>query len=340
MTFKLKCAGVIVSAAFVLLLFVFLTGTGTGQVGRPTNTSSNQNTRGGDDDASKKNNTNTNKPNLQELLAGSRANQEKLLNEKGPQVSKSFSSNRFSVGAFVQAGWAMVVEYKLEEGAEGKLEVSTFSDRGLHDHTFKLAGVDIGNGVKRDVLHVPADFKEREPGLILISASKKDDQGKKQRANIKVYSLGVGVADDFPGLFNAAVRQPQQRPHFIPAKYNSLRPNASDITITPELLDTAQGQLIKYIFIPPSDFGAWSANFGVVVNNSDGESEVRRVTEQYFNTPLNRGNESGGTWNGKNSKGKVKKGQYQIAITAWWSSASPGNGASCVLNSDSTFIVQ
>jgi hypothetical protein len=119
-----------------------------------------------------------------------------------------------------------------------------------------------------------------------------------------------------------------------------LKPNASDITITPELLNTAQGQLIKYVFIAPSDFGRWTANFGVVVNNSDGESEVRRVTEQPFDTPLNRGNEASGTWNGKNSKGRVKKGQYQIAITAWWSSVSPGNGASCVLNSDSTFTVQ
>ena len=339
MRFKPKFAGVIVSAAFVLLPFVLLTRTGTGQIDRTNNTSSNQNTRGGDNNAANKN-TNSNKPNLQELLAGSRAEQEKLLNEKGPQVSKSFSSSRFSVGAFVQAGWAMVVEYKLEEGAEGKLQVSTFSDRGLHDHTFKLAGVDIGNGVKRDVLHVPDDFKEREPGYILITASKKDDQGKKQRANIMVYSLGVGVADDFPGLFNAAARPPRQHSPFILARFNFFRPNTSDITITPELLDTAQGQMIQYKFIPPSDFGAWSANFGVVVNNSDGESEVRRVTEQYFNTPLNRGNESSGTWNGKNSKGKVKKGQYQIAITAWWSSASVGNGSSCVLNSDSTFTVQ
>ena len=305
MRFKLKFAGVIVSAAFVLLPFLLLTGTGTGQIGRSSNTQSNQNTRGGDN-TNQNTNTNTNRPNLQELLAGSRAEQERLLNEKGPQVSKSFSSSRFSVGAFVQAGWAIVVEYKLEEGAEGKLQVSTFSDRGLHDHTFKLAGVDIGNGVKRDVLHIPADFKEREPGAILISATKKDDQGKKQRANIRVYSLGVGVADDFPGLFNAAVRRPQEHAQFILAKY-SLKPNASDITITPELLNTAQGQLIKYVFIAPSDFGRWTANFGVVVNNSDGESEVRRVTEQPFDTPLNRGNEASGTWNGKQSISTVSR---------------------------------
>lgn len=336
MTVKHKFAGLILSAAFLPLLIVFLTMTGTGQRGQSTNTSSNQNKQR---DNNNQSNTN-NQPGLQELLAGSRAEQEKLLNEKGPQVSKSFSSSRLSIGAFVQAGWAMVVEYKLEEGAEGKLEVATLSDRGLHRGRFKLAGTDIGNGVKRDVLHVPRDFREREPGMLFIGATKKDEQGKEKRANIKVYSLGVGVADDFPGLFNADARHPQQGPHFILAKYNPLTRNASDITITPELLDTTQGQLIRYRFIPPSDFGAWAANFGVVVNNPDGESQVRRVTEQYFNSPLNRGNESSGTWNGKNSKGKVKRGQYQIAITAWWSSASPGGGSSCVLSSDNTFTVQ
>lgn len=276
---------------------------------------------------------------LQNLLAGSRVEQERQLNERGPQVTATIRAGSFGMAAFVQAGWAIVAEYRLEDGAEANLEIVTLNERGLHIRRLKLEGVDIGSGVLRAVVTIPAEFGEKQPGSLNIIATKKDEKGRKQPAKFFLYSLGCGVSADFPGLFSAGRKHKDGTRGFTLASFRSTKPIPSDINITPELLDTAHGQQIEYRFVAPGDFGQWAAYFGVITNTEDG-TEVKRVTERMFPVALARGSEAVGEWNGKNSKGKVKKGQYTIAVTAWWSAASAGAGASCVLRTDHTFTVQ
>lgn len=279
---------------------------------------------------------------VENLLANSRVEAEKQLNEKGPQVSASVTSGLFSMGVFIQAGWKTVVEYRVEENAVAQIEIWRLDDKGFRRRMFDLDGVDSGNGVRRAVVTIPSEFGERQPGNMALTAYKKDERGKKQRARFDLCSIGVGVPEDFPGLYSAKNKSTDRNLKFINAAFQPIGPsliNTSDISITPGLLDTALGQSIEYRFVSPGDFGQWTAYFNVV-NNKNGETEIRRVTQKQFNAAISRGSEISGDWNGKNSKGKVKKGQYKIFVTAWVSATSPGLGGSCVLKSDNGFTVQ
>jgi hypothetical protein len=296
------------------------------------------------------------------ILRKVREAQEKELNEHGPQPPSSSSTGGFSMLAFIRAGWPLVVEYEIEEGATADLEMLTFNDRGFHYFKHRLEGDDLGAGStitgsdpqntvtlrrRKDTVAVPAEFGDLQPGTIGISAKMNTPHGSR-KARFKLRGLGVGV-HNLHALEKPRDRDEVESQSFnfrktrfemnFPTQGESLR----DLDVTPEMIDTKQGQMAAYRFVPAETFGQWAADFSTVTYKMEDGIEVtktKRIRTKEFRSEISGGSEARGDWDGKNSRGKFSKGPHLLAVRAWWSAASAGAGASCFRNADKLITVQ
>jgi hypothetical protein len=295
------------------------------------------------------------------LLRKVREAQEKELNEHGPQPPSSSSTGGFSMLAFIRAGWPLVVEYEIEEGATADLEIVTLNDRGFHHFKHRLEGIDIGTGatissdphnivtlrIRKDTVAVPAEFGDLQPGTIGISARMQTPHGSR-KARFKLHGLGVGVHTLH------ALERPRDRDEAEPPAFSFLNSNFEmnfpaqasvlrDLDVTPEMINTKQGQRAAYRFVPAETFGQWAADFSTVTYKMEDGMEVtktKRIQTKEFRSEISGGSEARGDWDGKNARGKFSKGPHLLAVRAWWSAASAGAGASCFRNADKLITVQ
>jgi len=277
-----------------------------------------------------------------------REDQEATLNEHGPQPGTTSQTGSFSMLSFIRAGWPLVVEYELEEGAVADLEIVTLNDRGFHRFKHRLEGANIGEGARRDIITVPGEFGELQPGTIGISARMKTPNGSR-KADFKLHGVGVGVhtLHSAEGPRRNPREAQSQSFSFINSKFEMTFPQESvlqDLVVTPQVIDTSQGQRASYTFRPAQTFGQWAADFSTVTKTVDGDgvnvTKTKRINTKEFRSEISGGSVVSGDWDGKNAKGKLSKGLHKLAIRAWWSAASAGAGASCYRNSNQEFTVQ
>jgi hypothetical protein len=284
---------------------------------------------------------------LKAALRQVREQQERELNEHGPQPSSTSSTGSFSLMSFVRAGWPLVVEYELETGAEAQLEIVTLNDRGFHLFKHRLAGAEIGGGARRDIVTIPGEFGELQPGTIGFSARLKTPDGSR-KAEFKLHGLGVGLEKLH------ARERPAASPQFDMPAFGFLKSSfpltalpqtgvIQDLDVTPELINTAQGEKAKFRFVPAQNFEQWAADFRTVTHSVQDGMDVTKtklINTKEFRSALSGGSEAYGDWDGKNFRGKLSKGPHQLAVRAWWSAASAGAGASCFRNADKQIVVE
>lgn len=281
-------------------------------------------------------------------LVKSREEQEKELNERGPQFPRSWSSHHFSMTAFCKAGAPIVVEYELEDGAEASLAVSIFSLKGFDFFQHRLEGEVIGKGalslVRRDVVHLPAHFgEELQPGAIAVHAR----IGKKD-ARFKLHGLRIGSFAK-----TARATDPWRTTLGLPVSYfsgnNSLVDGIpgfqddviSGIQVDPLTINIGERRMAEYSFTASQQFGTWAADFrSITVKSKNGrEFETTKwVRTDQTNELLNADAPARGQWDGLNSRHRPSTGRHQLVIRAWWPKAN--GGAECIRIADEAITVK
>ena len=297
-----------------------------------------------------------------EFFRKMREEQERDLNQHGPQPSASSQTGGYSMLAFIRAGWPLVVEYEIESEAVAELDLVTLNDRGFHIFKHRLEGIDIGDEVtlsdgpqqavrlryRKDIVRVPAEFGDLQPGTIGFSARMKTTTGSR-KARFRVLLLGVGVSTGV-----SSERRPHERRETESLSFSLIKSNFGmslplpdsalrNVDISPEVIDTSLGEKAAYSFIPAENFAYWAADFNAVTYGIKDGIEVtktKRIFTKEFNNEINGGSQAQGDWDGRNARGKFSRGPHQLAIRAWWSAGSVGDGKSCVRNADKLITVQ
>jgi hypothetical protein len=289
---------------------------------------------------------------LAKALAKSREEQEKTLDQHGPQFSGSFDSNHFSLTAFCKGGQLITVDYEVEDGAEATLGATTLSAKGFNTFEHHLEGTVVDQGelglVKRDSFRLPDNFgSEPQPSILLVHA-----QIGKQRARFKLHAMGVGVQ---PNLTKPPRRK--KPPVTTSSSYQTVGYSfldgfarvgvglpqgvLGDITVLPDIINTGNKQAADYLFTVNADFQSWAADFrAITIKVKDGHETLKTkwVRTDQFNEALTQSSEVRKQWDGLNSKHRPSLGKHQLMIRAWWSKAN--GGAACVQVADQVITVQ
>jgi hypothetical protein len=217
----------------------------------------------------------------------SRNQPDKKLSREGPTVPGQFSMSGFSIGAFCQAQWPVVVDYYLDAGASVMVTVQT---EGFQPASYRLEA----NGTRRQfILRLPANFPQKPtPAMFTIRAV------SNQPGAPLVYARLFGVGGGPRAVGSVAIDQVQFGPG----------------TIHPKKKENA-----SYAFHAHTDFDRVRAEFmkavlaqGQIVSRLEDHDDVNGVQRE--TTPTRE-------WNGK----KATPGEHLLQIRAWESALNKSN---------------
>jgi hypothetical protein len=212
---------------------------------------------------------------------------EKKLSRDGPAMPNQFSMSGFSIGAFCQAQWPVVVDYFLEAGAN---VVVTVQSAGFPTATYLVEGT----GARRQFIFLlPANFPAKPTaGMYTIRAV------SKQPGGAPVFARLFGVGGGVRAVGSVAIDQVQ---------------------FGPGTIHTKQKENASYAFHAHTDFDKVRAEFmkavlaqGQIVSVLEDHDDVNGVQRE--TTPTRE-------WNGR----KATAGEHLLQVRAWESTLNKSN---------------
>jgi hypothetical protein len=213
---------------------------------------------------------------------------EARLSRGGPKIADQFNMSSFSIGAFVQGGWPMVVDHVLANGGELLVVVQV---EGVPPFNFRIRGT---GRRQQEIFRLPTYFPAKPtPGMYTIQAA---TAGPGVATPVYMRMFGMGAGERAVG--SVAIDQ---------------------VRFGPDTIRPKQKQEALYAFHAHTDFDRVRAEFmkavtaqGQIVSKLEDHDDINGVQRE--TTPSRQ-------WNGK----KASAGEHILQVRAWESALAKAN---------------
>ena len=213
---------------------------------------------------------------------------EAQLSRNGPKMPDQFNMSGFSIAAFVQAGWPLVVDHVLAIGGELSISVQV---EGLPPFNYRIRGTGLR---QQEIFRLPAYFPARPtPGMYTMSATT-GRPGVAAPVYMRLFGMGAGER----AVGSVAIDQ---------------------VRFGPDTIRPKQKQQALYAFHSHTDFDRVRAEFmkavtaqGQIVSKLEDHDDINGVQRE--TTPSRQ-------WNGR----KASVGEHLLQVRAWESALAKSN---------------
>lgn len=210
------------------------------------------------------------------------------LSRDGPRIPDQFNMSGFSITAFVQANWPVVVDHVLPNGGELTIVVQV---EGAPAFNYRILAT---GRRQQQIFRLPAYFPARPtPGIYTITASTVG-AGIATPVSVRLFGLGAGER----AVGSVAIDQ---------------------VKFGPDTIHPKQKQEALYAFHAHTDFDRVRAEFmkavtaqGQLVSKLEDHDDINGVQRE--TTPSRQ-------WNGK----KASPGEHILQVRAWESALAQSN---------------
>jgi len=206
----------------------------------------------------------------------------------GPKMPDQYSMSNFSVGAFVQANWPVVVDHVLSNGGELTIVITA---QGFPTFRYRIPAT---GRRRQEIFRLPPYFPARPtPGMYTISATNATP-GVATPVYMRLFGMGAGER----AVGSVAIDQ---------------------VKFGPDTIHPKQKQEAVYAFHAHTDFDKVRAEFmkaateqGQIVAKLEDHADINGVQRE--TTPSHQ-------WNGK----KASPGEHLLQVRAWESVLAKSN---------------
>ena len=210
------------------------------------------------------------------------------LSREGPKTPDQYSMSNFSIGAFVQANWPVVVDHVLSNGGELTIVITA---QGFPTFRYRIRAT---GRRQQEIFRLPAYFPAQPtPGMYTISATN-TTPGVATPVYMRLFGMGAGER----AVGSVAIDQ---------------------VKFGPDTIHPKQKQEATYAFHAHTDFDRVRAEFmkavteqGQIVAKLEDHADINGVQRE--TTPSRE-------WNGK----KASPGEHLLQVRAWESVLAKSN---------------
>jgi len=213
-----------------------------------------------------------------------------IIATSGPAFPAIFNMSNFSVEAFVQGGWPMVICYELESNSTATLTIGD----GKHSFVIQLPSTQDQPG--EVIRQIPTEFGPAPVVGVLSFNALKD--GPEPREFARFFPCGLGLG---PRAVGSMV--------------------IDRLEFGPRNINTKRKEEATYKFHASSDFSWVRADFRLVTKTRRGY-RAQTVRSEDLKNGISRDAVIDQKWDGKNGQGKISPGPYQFQVRAWESDAN------------------
>ena len=214
---------------------------------------------------------------------------EAKLSRDGPKIADQFNMSGFRIGAFVQAGWPVVVDHVLANGGELSIVVQV---EGVPPFSHRILAT---GRRQQEIFRLPSYFPAKPtPGMYTIGAAAVGGPGVATPVYLRLFGLGAGER----AVGSVAIDQ---------------------VRFGPDTIRPKQKQEALYAFHAHTDFDRVRAEFlkavtaqGQIVSKLEDHDDINGVQRE--TTPSRQ-------WNGK----KATPGEHILQVRAWESAVAKAN---------------